>query len=504
MAKKFSRIEIRAEMVNMTNFIRIAAVLAISAFCCRGSQGDELSSQALEASGLQVRWTAQAVLNTSRDSLRHVTNDEELLYLQSSAGIITALNSESGRRVWSIQLGRNDEPAMEAVSNKDTLLVVVGPVVYGLNKFSGEQLFAYRLPAQPNAGPAMYEYEYSGQPGVFDYGFLIPLVDGSVVAYQIDRLSFQQRYGKLPLNAASPLSWRYFCGENIRFPPLAGTETIAIGTDSGNIHAVNTSGLNTGRLLYQLFLKSPISAPLTFSSRDSTEVVYVATADNRLFCFALTKGANMMWTFPMGHAITEPLVAVGEDVYVTTVGGSLTAMSAEIGIPQNAKLELLQVLAVPGFGLPVAIPMTITWPWDIPSIRYVAAVSGNRVYAVDNAQRLAIIDRHTSSVLKRIPVRGYSHPLRNLLTDRIYLISDSGHIVCLAETGSDFPVSIDGRDFDSRGLMTVWNRFPVLSVTRSHSEFATYHQNPQRKPVMPDVPATEKTSPPAENGDLTP
>lgn len=410
----------------MTNHFRIAAAVVVSVLHCASLPAQELSPAALESTGLKIVWSSQAVLNTGRDHVSYLTNDEELVYVQSSAGVVTALNAENGRRMWASQVGMNDEHAMPAASNRDTLLVPTGPVVNGLNKFSGEELFSFRLPAQPAAAAGMDENS-----------FFIPLVDGSVSAFSLRTLAYNERFGTLPPGVARPLAWRYFSGEDMRFAPIAGVEAIAVGSEAGSVHAVNGSGVNAGKSLYQLFLKSPVSAPLTHAIRESGDVVFVATAENRMFCLGLTKGARMLWTYPMGRGITEPMVAVGDNVYVVTNGGGLHSLNIDAGLPQRV---------ADGGG------------WFVPGIESILGVSAQRVYAVDVTQRLVVIDQATARIVARVPVPQYTLRIRNSLTDRLYLSTASGHVLCLAEQGSDF---------------------------------ATCHQNPDRQPVMPVVPEKE-------------
>ncbi len=421
-------IEIRVEIANMTNCLRIAALLTISACGLTASFASDGSAIVPESTGLETRWSSQAVLNPGRDKIRHVINDEELIFMQSTAGVVTAFNAENGRRMWASQIGRNDETAMGAITNKDTLLIIAGPVVYALNKFSGDEIFTYRLPAQPTATPGMDENS-----------FFVPIVGGSLCAYSMKTLQYQEQYGKMPPGVVRPMAWRYFTGEQMRFPPVLGSDTIAVSTEKGSVHAVNLSGVNSGKSLYQLFLKSPISSPLTYVNGPSGEIVISTTDDNRIFCMELSKGAHMLWTYPMGRAITHKVIAVGETAFVVTDGGGVTALSVTTGLPVKVEGK----------------------DWHVPNIESISAVSKTRVYGIDTADRLVVIDRESMQLLERSSVNEFSHRLRNHLTDRVYLVSATGRVVCLAEKGSDF---------------------------------ATYHQNPGRQPVMPEL-ATPAASP---------
>lgn len=409
-------------------FVVIGGLFSLT-YCGR-LVADDLASVELDHLNLDVRWTAQTVLNAGRDKIRHVTNDEELVFVQSTAGVVTALNAENGRRMWSAQVGLTDEFSMAAVTNKDTILIVTGPVVNGLNKFTGDELFQYHLSSQPSDTPAMDEYS-----------FFIPLMDGSVAGYSLKTLTHLERFGNLPAGVARPMAWRFVCGDRVRFSPVPGTEAIAVATESGSLHAMHGTGAQAGKALYQLLLRSPMSAPLVSVRRGSKESLIAVSADNRVFSIGFTRGARMLWTWPLSRPVTETPVAIGDDVFITTNGSGLIVLSLDEGRPQTAEDGT---------------------PWNVANISAVLAVSAGRVYAVDNNNLLLAIDRKTGQVAGRVSAHEHPVRVRNSLTDRIFLSTAAGGVVCLAEKDSDF---------------------------------ATYHQNPERQPVAPVFPDAASNDP---------
>lgn len=405
--------------------LRVLTLCGLSVlFTPSSGVAEDLIPSVLDPLGLELRWTAQGVLNVNRDKVRYLTNDEELIFVQSSAGIVTAFNAENGRKMWASQIGSNDESSEAAVTNKQTLLIVTGVVVNGLDKFSGDELFRFRLPHPPKTTPGMDEAS-----------FYVPMNDGSVGAFSMKTLTQLERLGTLPPGVTKPMAWRFVAGEEIIFPPVIGTETIAVASQAGNLHAVNAGGINSGKALYQLLLRSPMSAPLAYVNRSGNESLVAASADNRIFCIEMSKGARMRWVYPMGRPITEPMSVVDDTVFIITNGEGLSALSMVSGLPFMVEGQ----------------------PWKVPGITSIAAVSATRVYAVDLSRRLVVIDRNTADVLGRISLIDHRIVVRNGSTDRIYVSTPSGNVVCLAEKGSNF---------------------------------ATYHNNPDREPILPVVPAT--------------
>ena len=80
------------------------------------------------------------------------------------------------------------------------------------------------------------------------------------------------------------------------------------------------------------------------------------------------------------------------------------------------------------------------------------------------------MNRRSGEVIAKEQYRDLTVPIRNSVTDRLYLSSTSGRVVCMKESGIDFPI---------------------------------YHQNPKRSPIMPEVaepaPAEAVADPDAEN-----
>ena len=295
--------------------VSLTFLLCLSAVNCQAQ--DLLSADALQSLGLEVRWNSQAVLNVRRDIVSYVTNDEEILYVQSSAGVLTAINAENGRRLWTAQIGRTDEATLAVVSNKDLVLVLAGPSIYGYNKFTGTQLLEFRLPEQPAAGPALTEN------AVF-----IPLHGGAVYAYSISVLEYMFRYGTLPEDIAIPHMWRFICAEEIIHPPVVGEQALAFVSEKGNVFTVNSGGIEKGRARYQLLLDTPASAPLAIADNATSSSVVLLSDNNLAFSIDLITGKTE-WTYPLGRPMTAGPIIVGDSVYVVTEDGTLTNISRD-------------------------------------------------------------------------------------------------------------------------------------------------------------------------------
>jgi len=366
-------------------------------------------------------WDAQAVINTQRDKVSHIVNDEDVVFVQSSAGLVTALNAETGREMWIAQVGRTDEVSMPASSNASIVMIVAGPTLYALDKFSGKELFSYRLPSQPSAGPVITEGS-----------FFIPLADNSLVTCSLKTLRHLERYQKLPPGVPQAIAWRFVAGEGIRNVPVAGSSRVAFVSDPGNIYVVDISGIHAGRSEFEFLMQSPTTAPLTLVSRDQ-EYLLAAAANHRLFCIDMNKNGKLLWTYPLGHRVSEPITVIEDDIYLVGSEGELMGLGLKSGLPLKTVDQ---------------------HQFSFTDVKTLVSVTNKAVYIIDSAGRLVTVNRKTGEVVAKAQYPGLEVPLQNSVTDRVYLSSTSGRVVCMKESGIDFPI---------------------------------YHQNPGRSPIMPEV-----------------
>ncbi|MFO1002537.1 MAG: PQQ-binding-like beta-propeller repeat protein [Planctomycetaceae bacterium] len=293
---------------------------------------------------LKLLWEAQAVINKGRDKVAHIALDEEVVFVQSSAGVVTALNTESGRRFWSAQVGRNDEVSMKATSDSQMVAVVVGPVIHAFDKFSGQKLFAFRLDNAASGAPLITRREIAvgNRIDVIRHIF-VPTSDKSVVAYDVEQLQYLGTHGTLKDGVIRALDWRFATAQNINFAPIAGQERLAFATDVGNIYVMDMTGIAKGNTRFEFLMNSATTAPLSVVTRDDNEYLLAACENNRLFCIALQTDGKMLWTIPMSHPVTHPISVVGDDVFVVTTNRELLKFNLRTGQPAKISRGVLGV-----------------------------------------------------------------------------------------------------------------------------------------------------------------
>jgi outer membrane protein assembly factor BamB len=307
-----------------------------------GAAGDAAGGQAVAADGaaaapatgtgplivsmprLKKIWDAQAVLNQRNDKAAWVTADEYVVVLQSMRGIVTVLNAENGREYWSAQVGGPDDVSQAAVTDRELVGVVTGATLSVFEKFSGRRLFAWRLPQMPSSSPVLIrrEMNYGGLTRIIRWVF-VPLMDGSVVSYDIDVLERYGRLGSLPKDVWRAEQWRFVAGEGIRQGLAAGEDRVAFVTAVGNVHALDMFGSRAGKARFQVLTRSASSTAAVVSKRNQEERLFAATEDGRLFCVDLRSSGNVLWSLPLTSAVRHPMFTVGNDLFLLMDEGVL-------------------------------------------------------------------------------------------------------------------------------------------------------------------------------------
>jgi outer membrane protein assembly factor BamB len=96
--------------------------------------------------GLTRAWWSHATINSKRDKLLYMTIDETHLFLQSSGGIVSAFHTDTGKYLWTKQVGVADRPILPGASNDELLFVINGLELYALHKNTGNTAWFLTLP----------------------------------------------------------------------------------------------------------------------------------------------------------------------------------------------------------------------------------------------------------------------------------------------------------------------------------------------------------------------
>ena len=351
------------------------------------------TQQQLSLFGLERAWWGQATLNPSRDKVRHVTVDEDIVYVQATSGSTTAFDSETGKRLWATQLGRFDQPSFPAVSNEALALIIVGSTMYGIDKQSGRTIWTLVLPGQPSTAPSVDENQV-----------YVGTLDGSVYAFSLKKIRQLYREQRLPQWSHEALVWRYKTAKEITSPPIVTGRVVNFASRDGSLYSV---GAADRKLLYQLQTDAAIVAPLARLGK----VQFMASEDNTFYALNVDNG-RVLWEFTSGLPIRRAPFAIADDLYIMPDRGGMYCLNAANGAQR----------------------------WWQPSLTRFLAVAGESMFASDEEGNLIKVSRANGAITGSFPMRVFSVRVSNDRTDRLYLTTESGLIIAMRLKGETLPI----------------------------------------------------------------
>jgi hypothetical protein len=331
--------------------------------------------------GLVRAWYAQVGAPRATGTIAHLSYDHGILLAQSTRGLITAIEAETGRTLWSTQAGPPDHMCTEAHANAEFVAVVNGSVLYVLDRAHGNIVWQKQLGGAPGAGP-----------GVTATHAFVPMVSGRVEGYDLAK-------------GAKQTPWIYKSAGRILVPPLATAESVSWTTEKGYFYVADPSG---DGIRYRLETRDAIHAQPAYW----TPNMYAGSTDGYIYAVNAERG-QIAWKYALGDAVYSPPVAIQGKLFVVSQLGGLHCLDTTRG-------ELL---------------------WTAPGVTQFMALSPSRIYASDRMGRLAVLSAATGTRMGAMPLSGISQKLANTQSDRIFLATDNCVVQCLRETALKTPVA---------------------------------------------------------------
>lgn len=371
----------------------ITAFAACLCFCLHSTtvvaQTRLPEGQLLNRVNLKQIWWNQATIQKTQETIRYITADEDLVYVQTSGGLVTAFDIKSGKTKWSQQIGRRDYPSVPISSNKKMAVVSVSSMLYALEKSSGELLWKVKTPQSASDAPALDDKQ-----------LYLGTVDGTVIAFDIDKIRELHEKGKLPAWSFQAIVWRFKTGRSVSRSPLSNGTTVSFGCKNGSLY---TSRVSDGKLVFQFETDDPISAPLS----DKENRIFLVSEDAKIYCIDRVQG-HTLWTYSAGLPIRNKALVFSEDLFVLPTRGGLRCLSTTLGKSK----------------------------WWQPKLTGFMAASANNIYASDELGNLVVVSRKDGVELGSIPLREFSHRVVNERTENIFMATPSGLVIALKETES--------------------------------------------------------------------
>ncbi|MBN2296350.1 MAG: PQQ-binding-like beta-propeller repeat protein [Pirellulales bacterium] len=441
----------------MTCFVRFVLFLsAIALMVFTGNlllaapDGGLISHQTAEAHGLVRPWFTQVRLDPGRGRVSHVTFSEkddvnpDTLFVQTDCAALHVIDAETGQTLWVKTIGRPDHPSLPLGIGKNLVSVVNGTNLYILKRSDGKLLWTGRINDVPVAGICMSKRH------VF-----VPTISRRVVAYEItpivdpsslspsgsDKTDAEKPKAEDQAKQAKPASEQkeqesdslrlkqgfaqeVACGSSgfITSAPIIVRDDdkevyIAWATSQGmSVAHISRQDEHSFPLLYELaggfeIVSQPTCLPPEADNTNVEGVIFAASMNGSIYAHSEKQGIEL-WKKSIGQPIVEPVIPIGDRLYVTSELGGLYCLDKNNG----DKL------------------------WHAPLVTRFVAASPTRLYVEDKLGRLLVLDAKNGVRIDTLPFRPADVMVCNMWTDRIYLITKTGLVQCLHEMELTKPV----------------------------------------------------------------
>lgn len=338
-----------------------------------------------EARRLAEKFVIQLSARGVEGKLQVIQVPQTILYVQSSRGTLQAMDAESGQTLWSAAIGLPTHPSMGSAANETYVATINGSRLYLLDRKNGEILWDREIQMNPDQGLAMS-----------DRFIFVPCTNGQVEVYQLPDEESDHR-------GAPPRVFRANSG--ISAVPLVTPRTVSWGTDQGQMLVADL--VDGPTMLYRHQTSGAILGQAVFLPPDQ---LVIASADGYVSRLNELDG-RISWTISTGGQLKHGPLVQADQLYVTTVQNELFCVGAEDGLER----------------------------WMVGGIEQVIACGKDRVYARGQLGLLVALDKSTGARVGSLPLNDYRTAFQNHWTDRIYLASSDGTLLCLRELNAIFP-----------------------------------------------------------------
>ena len=311
---------------------------------------------------------------------------ESTLYTQTDSGIVRSINAETGKIRWSKSIGRPTSESIGVAGKGNYVAVVKGVSVYCLNSETGAVLWSKRCESAPSAPPEIYQNL-----------IFVPLINGRVERFDVNAEGFNSiayisgGSGAVTTRVAiSPLS---MCWPNY----------------SGVVSVVGLNA-NKSKPAFQLNAEGSVFGTPQYKNG----IYFITSIDNYIYALSEQRG-SLMWENSTGFEVTQAPFVLGNNVYVINGQNQMARFDAETGLS------------------------SAHWQKPRPNVGTFVGASRTKIYTVDKAGQMQVLDQESGAVLGAAPVGQVTKVLPNTKNDRIYLLNRAGTIRCFRELRSVRP-----------------------------------------------------------------
>jgi outer membrane protein assembly factor BamB len=324
-----------------------------------------------------------------------------MLFAQTDYAMLHAFDAESGRLLWSSQLGERTGFARGVAANSYGVFVTNANIFLALDKNTGRLIWRYNLGTIPTSTPACDESRA-----------MVGMTSGLLIGINLKNKDAKGNETTLVTNPQEAFRWH--TAGPILTRPLPAEQMIAFGSQGGKVYVV----LATERTpLFRFSTGGRIGEGL---AGYGTRTLLVPSGDNALYAVDLFTAATT-WSFPSGAPIEQEPIVADEDIYVVNTAGNFSSLRPNDGVPR--------------------------WTTSTHGGR-TASVSSTKIYLRSYDLDLFLLDRSTGTMLvdpdeshvrAGLNLREYDLSVVNRSNDRMYFATGSGMVLCLRESAQPQP-----------------------------------------------------------------
>lgn len=335
--------------------------------------------------GMERAWATRIVIDPARHRLAGMSIHDNLLMVLTDAGLLQAIDGETGITQWKERIGRPYDPATMPAVDNEHIAIISGVNLSLLNRETGRPIWERKL-----SGAPLY------RPALTDIAVLVSVSRGGIESYPIGN----------PIE--SPDGYASFGKPTT--PPLATPDYVCWASDRSSLF-VEPLGENGTAVELKIF--APVEAEFAYHPG----YAFAASVAGYIYCLDLSLG-EIRWRSATGAAVRKQPVVVNGRVYVVNDLRELHCLDLATGDEQ----------------------------WQIEGVQGFLADAGERLYIRDEVGRVAVVDPGTGETLDAIDVGPLTESLANSWTDRLYLATPDGVVVCMREIGRTTPLQHHATD----------------------------------------------------------
>jgi hypothetical protein len=200
------------------------------------------------------------------------------------------------------------------------------------------------------------------------------------------------------------VNWRYKTSKPIVTQAIPNGPLVAFASQNGSLYSV--AALDR-KLKFQFETDAPVTAPIVRYKK----WLLLASEDFNFYQVNIENGRTG-WQFSAGLPTRKAPIVVVDEVFLMPEHGGMFDISAKTGVQL----------------------------WWRPRVEGLLAVSPRHVYGVDRTNNLLKLSRQDGALQGYVPLERFTEHVSNDRSDRIFVATPGGLVICLRETGRDFPL----------------------------------------------------------------